>query len=90
MWVLPAVSPIQSSIPFGVVLVNAKWDASGLHIPRLSLGFCGRSNLTSAPSGILRNVIEELNVVLCRPLVLGLMRMPAMRNMGCASSAIGG
>ena len=88
--VLPVVSPSQSSMPRSVVLVKVKRVASGLQRPGVSLALAGRSILTSVPSGILRRPRELLKVVLCSPVVLGLMRIPAMRSMSCASSAIGG
>ena len=91
LWVFPvAVSPIHSSIPAAVVLVNAKCAPSGLHRPALSFGLGGSSTLISVPSGILRSTSELLKVVLWRPLVFGLIRCPASRSMGCASSAMGG
>ena len=42
------------------------------------------------PGKLPLTLVELLNVVLCSPLVFGLMRIPAMRSIGCASSAIGG
>ncbi len=90
-WVLPvAASPTQISIPFSVELVKTKCLPSGLQRAVLILGLGGRATLISAPSGILRRVRELLKVALCRPLVSGLMRMPARRRIGMASSAIGG
>ena len=77
-------------MPLSVVLVKAKWFPSGLQRPVLSFGFGGNATLTSVPSGTLRRVRALLKVALCSPLVIGLMRMPASRRMGCASSAIGG
>jgi len=42
------------------------------------------------PSGIRRRLSAVLKVLLCSPLVFGLMPMPANRSIGSASSAIGG
>src|SRR5689334_6945309 len=88
--VLPVVSPTHNSTLRSVVFVNANLLASGLQRPRLNFGFGGRSTLISVPSGIFLRVRVLLNVVLCNPLVRGLILMPASRYIGCESSAIGG
>ncbi len=77
-------------MPFAVALLNAKWLPSGLHTAKLSFGFGGKWTGIPVPSGIFRSSSELLNVALCRPFVFGLMRIPAMRSIGSASSAIGG
>ena len=63
---------------------------SELQGPMPNFEFGGSAILISVPSGILRNIRFDWNVVLCRPLVFGLMRMPARRNIGSESSAMGG
>ena len=55
----------------------------GLQRAPLILGLGGNCTAISAPSGIFRSVSALSKTVLCSPLVLGLMRMPAMRSMGC-------
>ena len=77
-------------MPAAVVLVNAKRVPSGLQRPPLSFAPGGVSTLISVPSGSFRIVRELLNVALCRPFVLGLIRWPASRSIGCDTSEIGG
>src|SRR5205085_10441753 len=89
--VLPvALSPTHTSIPAAVAFVNTNCFPSGLQCGVVSLGFAGNSTLMGVPSGTLRSSSEDSNVVLWSPLVLGLMRKPASRSMGSASSAMGG
>ena len=85
-----AASPIHTSMPAAVELVKTKRLPSGLHGPISSFGFGGSAILISVPSGILRSSRFDWKVVLCSPLVFGLMRIPASRNMGSDSSAMGG
>ena len=86
-----AVSPIHSSMALAVVLVKANCLPSGLQTGAPSFAAPG-----GAATGISDASDSRFMVYLvlengrCGPLLWMSMRSPARRNMGCATSAIGG
>jgi hypothetical protein len=85
-----AGSPIHSSMPVSRVWVNANRLPSGEKPIHASFGFCGSVTLISVPSASVFSVMLRSAWKRCGPLVRGLMRMPASRCIGCATSEIGG
>ena len=85
-----AVSPIQSSMPVGLVCANAKRTPSGEKPSQVSAGDGGSVTGRTAPSATAFNVSARAVRARCRPLVVGSMRSPASRSIGRARSAIVG
>src|SRR6185503_8840474 len=86
-----AVSATHSSIPFGLMFVKDNRFASGEKLTLAMLGLAGTVIFLSVPSAIDFRVMAMTLPPRCwRPFVLGLIRAPAIRWIGSASSAIVG
>src|SRR5215510_13638617 len=83
------VSATHNSMPFSFVLLKETRFPSGEKLTPLILALGGTAIFFSVPSGIDFSVIAMIPPPRCwRPLVFGLIRTPATRWIGSASSAI--
>lgn len=84
-------SATHSSMPFSLVLVKESRLPSGEKLTPPIRAPAGTLTFFSAPPATDLSVMPKTPPVrCCRPFVLGLMRAPAMRWMGCARSAMVG
>ena len=73
-----------------VVLVKAKYFPSGDQRMRLTFGCFGNWILVVLPSAMVTSDMAIMRGGACGPFVWGLMRSPASRSIGAATSVIGG
>src|SRR6202035_4334171 len=83
-------SPIHSSMPVGVELAKANCFPSSDQHSEPARAFGGSDTGVFTPSASRTRVMEKLDGARCRPLVRGLIRIPASRSIGCDTSAIDG
>ncbi len=77
-------------MPFAVVFVRANILPSGDQLMLPMRALAGNASLISFASASVRIVTALTRDVECGPLVLGLMRKPASRNIGSDKSAMEG